>query len=646
MSSPYSNQQPLHGWTGQYYQQPSIQKQDDRNSYGYYAPIIQQPHYTPHYAQQPAPYVQPYYGNAPTAPIIAELPAPLPPAPPTTTSDEQLKEDQLLASKIQQLEVAEIRSRSNSAVSQHQRPVSMAIPQQLEVAEIRSRSNSAVSQQQRPISIATPRLDSHSPLVHQTSTLSLRPYSTNVSTHDISQGPGSFGALPRNPPSSSLFPEVVPDPRRNSYDPSNDLPIPVEIEQRHVSQPQSIVSDPTSLPLYLETHRQVPYPPTWRLPPVVATFYAHAGSKTELKADWLSQQESFTWRTIRPTEHAYNPAAPSYTFRFSSKGGSFRDPKFSWIMTLPGQSPEPKKKGSKSKETSWTYELRLDLSGGMRKKERLNHGSHIAILTTYVHALNYDSLRFIGPDGRAYMWVSGSQVSSVNGMRYDTVRHALFAAVGHIKDPLYGEIVADHTFWDGHVDEVEVHAGAKCDGCQTSPINGLRWKCKVCHQHDVCEPCRQSIIAGDFGTQMQQACQFSLVCLPDEALYIRSPTIDPALVVATLQILKDWEKHTFRDEKRRNPKGFQFSEEITRNQDLGIMSYWRASDFDKKDKKNSANEKMGTVVKAKSITMASEGTASALSGLVDAGSALAGHGTSGSTHRGSVGGDGRGVGST
>jgi hypothetical protein len=145
---------------------------------------------------------------------------------------------------------------------------------------------------------------------------------------------------------------------------------------------------------------------------------------------------------------------------------------------------------------------------------------------------------------------------------------------------------------------------------------------------------------------MQQACQFSLVCLPDEALYIRSPNIDPALVVATLQILKDWEKHTFRDEKRTNPKGFQFSEETTRKQDLGIMSYWRASDFDKKDKKNSANEKMGTVVKAKSITMVSEGSASALSGLVDAGSALAGHATGGSTHRSSVGGDGRGVGST
>ncbi|KAF2853347.1 hypothetical protein T440DRAFT_374570, partial [Plenodomus tracheiphilus IPT5] len=169
----------------------------------------------------------------------------------------------------------------------------------------------------------------------------------------------------------------------------------------------------------------------------------------------------------------------------------------------------------KARPNTWTYELKMDQKTRMRKSEVLSHGKVKAVLTTYVHASNYDSLRFIGPDGRAYIWVSSSQVSSIGASRYDTVRHALFVATGHIPDPLYGQIVADHTFWDGYVD-------------------------------------------------------------PSEALYIRSSTVDPSLVVATLQVLKDWEKHTLREEKRDDEKGFLASQEAARKCDLGAMSYWKA----------------------------------------------------------------------
>jgi hypothetical protein len=90
--------------------------------------------------------------------------------------------------------------------------------------------------------------------------------------------------------------------------------------------------------------------------------------------------------------------------------------------------------------------------------------------------------------------------------------------------------------------------------------------------------------------------------------------------------MKDWERQTFRDEKRTNPTGFQASEEAARRQDLGIMSYWRASDW---DKKNAANEKMGTIIKARSRMDVSYQIESALGNLVNAGFALAGHGTHG-----------------
>jgi hypothetical protein len=208
----------------------------------------------------------------------------------------------------------------------------------------------------------------------------------------------------------------------------------------------------------------------------------------------------------------------------------FRSQKFSWVMSCPDQSADATKKISKTHHPTWTYDLRIDPKTKLRVSEDLSYlGPNVkTILTTYIHALNYDSLRFLGPDGRAYIWVSSTKLSSINGSRYDTLRHALFVSVGHNPDPLYGHIVADHCFWDGHVDST---GSAR---------------------------------------------------LPDEALYIRSQSVDPALVVATLQIVKDWEKNTLREEKRNNPRAFQISENEARECELGRMSYWRGDERDNK----------------------------------------------------------------
>ncbi|KAF1355995.1 hypothetical protein EJ07DRAFT_63713, partial [Lizonia empirigonia] len=192
----------------------------------------------------------------------------------------------------------------------------------------------------------------------------------------------------------------------------------------------------------------------------------------------------------------------------------------------------------KRRKPSWTYELRLDSKSGLRKTEVLNHGGKTNMLTTYLHALNYDSLRFIGNDGRAYLWVSHLPLDPSKGSRYDILRHALFVANGSHPDPLYGDIVADHTYWDGFINQTKIHQDTICIECQTKPI-------------------------------------LSLTCLPDKSLYIRSPTVDPALVIASLQVLKDWQKHELRRHKGKDPKNFLINEEKAREHDLGRLSYWR-----------------------------------------------------------------------
>lgn len=188
-------------------------------------------------------------------------------------------------------------------------------------------------------------------------------------------------------------------------------------------------------------------------------------------------------------------------------------------MTWDSANEKATNKTPKSQLPSWQYELRLDSATGIRKHEALSAGGKRAILTTYVHASNYDSLRFIGNDGKAYQWVSQVPVGYAKGARYDTLRHALFVARGSIVDPLYGELVADHTFWDG------------------------------------------------FGGKG-----------PDEALCIRSADVQVALAVASLQVLKDWHRRTLRGYREKDAEGFAQAECLARGEELGKLSHWRGSD--------------------------------------------------------------------
>jgi hypothetical protein len=33
------------------------------------------------------------------------------------------------------------------------------------------------------------------------------------------------------------------------------------------------------------------------------------------------------------------------------------------------------------------------------------------------------------------------------------------------------------------------HTGITCDGCAVQPIQGYRWRCRICKNHDLCDAC-------------------------------------------------------------------------------------------------------------------------------------------------------------
>ncbi|ORX93619.1 hypothetical protein BCR34DRAFT_451532, partial [Clohesyomyces aquaticus] len=511
------------------------------------------PQYYPHYAQIPGQYAFPQsyptapFGNAPAiaeldaSVPVAELPAPLPTAPPTSTPADQLSEDEKLARHLSQIELAEARARSNSNLSQHQRPVTFHQPS--------------------PVAMS-----SEFPEV--------------LPTGAHSQGPYLAGPYGAQPPIQASQPHLSPD-LGHSPPPLFSSPRPISMYGTSSLQfagsapPPTDAVDPLGLATYLETQRQVPYPPQWVLPPITSTLY---GSFTPgPKSDWLDAIESFTWSTARRNEQARTPTPPKFHFTFKTKGGSFRDPRFSWTMT---SSPTTSGKLiSKTAERPWTYNIKRDISSNLKKTETLTPSKGHDLICGYFHGLNYDSLKFIGTDGKVYKWVSHIPLNPLRGYLYGATRHALFVSTQRYgvgaQDPLYGQIVADHAFFDGHIDDLDVHNNIICGGCNISPIIGHRWLCRTCvKQHNLCNTCLQlskSVILG--------SCTFTLVSRPDETLWIRSKDTDPAMVVATLQVLKDWEMHSLRERKKKDPEAFKRHIEAARENYLGKVVYWRATDL-------------------------------------------------------------------
>jgi hypothetical protein len=497
--------------------------------------------------------------------FIAELPAPSPPAPRTSTPAEQLNHDELFAHKLQRMEITEARKRSTSSLIHRSSQYSLQGPVQ-----------------------SPPYPSGH--LNHPPPG---RLHSTSLSSQwgQDSYIQASRVQLSHQPSHEDFAPEVVP-PRSSSIWTTSSM-------RSHESLPpyttaaqlSPALTNPLSLSAYLEENRQVPYPPQWVLPPVTKTFYGSI--KRGADSDWLDVQERQHWHTVRTSDPDRFLTDSPFSISFKSKGGSFRDPRCSWTMTDQINSRKNTKKS-----TQWTYSLTLDRKTGKRIDESLRSPEGKYLHCTYVHALNYDALNFRDLSGRAYKWVSSGPVSSLNGSRYDALRHALFMAPHNNVEPVYGQIVADHAYWDGFIDENEVHVDVRCGSCTISPIIGRRWKCRTCPEHDVCDYCKPTNLT------THPTCNFTLVSMPDETLHIRSDSTEVDMVIATLQVMKDWEKVFMKEEKKQEVVEFAKNVENIRKGDLGRIAYWRHDDF---EGTGVGDEVHGTLIKAKENAKVAKG---------------------------------------
>jgi hypothetical protein len=56
----------------------------------------------------------------------------------------------------------------------------------------------------------------------------------------------------------------------------------------------------------------------------------------------------------------------------------------------------------------------------------------------------------------------------------------------------FSKLMKDHLGNKASEQDSIVHSLVTCDGCSVSPIQGIRYKCSVCPDYDLCSKCEAS----------------------------------------------------------------------------------------------------------------------------------------------------------
>ena len=89
---------------------------------------------------------------------------------------------------------------------------------------------------------------------------------------------------------------------------------------------------------------------------------------------------------------------------------------------------------------------------------------------------------------------SSEEVVAIEGVDMDALKKFIAKQVESFFEEKLSEIM-NPAAWAAHEQQMSMeHEGVSCDGCQASPIQGIRYKCTVCSNIDLCQTCETASV--------------------------------------------------------------------------------------------------------------------------------------------------------
>ena len=114
--------------------------------------------------------------------------------------------------------------------------------------------------------------------------------------------------------------------------------------------------------------------------------------------------------------------------------------------------------------------------------------------------------------------------------KHHDARHAFYQFKIPVRSPRRASIAHHKALYADNVvlaDQPEEHDGFYCDGCDMSPIRGMRFRCLSCHDYDLCEDCNAK------GPSVHDV-RHTMLCIPRALAPEKPASLPPPPYLATL----------------------------------------------------------------------------------------------------------------